>query len=407
VSLVELGEHGEREVALTSEQAAALHNAAGSRLTVGQGGAAGSFTIKASSYIGTIVVDDLAVRIRPKVPIANVLHLLGHASTPAAWLTDAEAGYDTAPDATAAFAELYGRTLMSILARGPLHGYREHKDELVALRGRVDLAAQMRRPGQQTPVACRYVDFTPDIDANRYVKHATRILLRTPGVATSSRRILKRGLLQLEDVQDVVPRIDLASRIVHTRLTRHYQPLLELSELVLRSVTLSDEAGGVVASTFLLDMNAIFERFLEGALRNELVGRLRVSGQDPTHLDVDRRVRMLPDLVFRDRRDRVVLVADAKYKLTADGVGRTSDYYQLLAYCTRYSLRDGLLLYATVDGDTPPTTMTVEHAGIRLHTMAVDLTGDPARIAGEVRRIATAIEELGTSATQVSTGEPS
>jgi 5-methylcytosine-specific restriction enzyme subunit McrC len=166
----------------------------------------------------------------------------------------------------------------------------------------------MRRPGRQTPVACRYADFTPDIDANRYVKHATRMLLRTPDVPVSARRTLKHGLLQLEQVADVVPRVDLPSRIVHTRLTQHYQPLLELSELVLRSVTLSDEAGGVFASTFLLDMNAIFERFLEAALREALIGRLRVSGQEPTHLDIDRRVRMFPDLVFRDRQDRVVLV---------------------------------------------------------------------------------------------------
>ena len=402
---VDLAEYGEQEVPLTSEQAAVLQAAAGSRLSVGQGSAAGWFLLRAGSYVGTIVLGDLVVRIRPKVPITNVLYLLGHAGAPASWLTGAEAGYEAAPDATAAFAELYGRTLTSTLVRGPLRGYREHHDELVALRGRVDLTTQMRRPGRQTPVACRYVDFTPDIDANRYVKHATRMLLRTPDVPVSARRTLKHGLLQLEQVEDVLPRIDLPSRIAHTRLTQHYQPLLELSELVLRSVTLSDETGGVLASTFLLDMNAIFERFLEAAFREALIGRLRVSGQEPTHLDLDRRVRMLPDLVFRDRQDRVVLVGDAKYKLTDDGLGRTSDYYQLLAYCTRYGLRDGVLLYATADGETPPTTVTVEHAGVRLHALALDLTGGPPEIAHEVRRVATGVAALSRPEGQSSIGE--
>jgi 5-methylcytosine-specific restriction enzyme subunit McrC len=394
VTTVRLSEYGEQEIELTAEQAAALQQTAGKRLSVAQGSAAGRYLLRASSYVGTVVFPDLTVRIRPKVPIANVLHLLGRAGAPASWLTGTEAGYEAAPDATAAFAELYSRTLTSTLGRGPLHGYREHHENLVALRGRVDLTAQMRRPGQQTPVACRYVDFTPDIDENRYVKHATKVLLRTPDVPIGARRGLKHGLIQLDQVEDVVPRIDLPRRIVHNRLTEHYAPLLELSELVLRSVTLSDEAGSVIASTFLLDMNALFERFLEHALREHLVGRLRVSGQERTHLDVDRRVLMKPDLVFRDRHERVVLVGDAKYKLTDDGVGRTSDYYQLLAYCTRYGLDRGVLVYATADGETPPTVVTVEHAGVRLHSMSVDLTGDAAMISGEVARIAAILHRL-------------
>jgi 5-methylcytosine-specific restriction enzyme subunit McrC len=401
-----LTEYDEREISLSSELAAALQAAGGTRLSVLQGSSAGRFRIRASSYVGTVLAGDVELRIRPKVPIANVLHLLGHAGLPASWLTGEQAGYDVAPDAAAAFAELYGRTLTNTLARGPLHGYREHHDELVALRGRIDVDSQLRRPARVTPLACRYVDFTPDIDANRYVKSATRMLLRTPDVPASARRLLKHGMIQLEHVDDEVPRIDLPQRIVHTRLTRHYQPLLELAELVRRSVTVSDQAGTVVASTFLLDMNAVFERFLEHALREELRGRLEVSVQERIHLDVDEQVLMRPDLVFRDRRGDVVLVGDVKYKLTDEGFGRTSDYFQLLAYCTRYDVQDGVLLYATVDGETPPTRITVEHAGVRLHTLAVQLSGGPFEIVHEIARIAATLAAFGSEQTALSRVEP-
>lgn len=391
----QLDEHGEVELALTELQSAALAQAAGSRLTVLQGTRPGRHRIKASSYVGTIVTDDLELRIRPKVPIANVLHLVGHAGVPDDWLTGADVGYTPDVDALSAFALLYGRTLTSTLARGPLRGYREHHDELVAMRGRIDLARQLRRPDRRTPIACRYVDFTADIEANRYVKHATRLLLRTPDVPVGARRLCKHGLIHLDEVVEAAPPIDLPERIVHTRLTRHYEPLLALAGLIRRSVTLSDQAGVVAASTFLLDMNALFERFMERALREELRGRLQVAGQERTHLDVESKVGMRPDLVFRDRAGEVVLVGDVKYKLIDDGFGRTADYYQLLAYCTRYGLDQGVLLYATVDGETPPRMVTVEHAGVQLHTIAVDLTGEPSEIRAEVARTAAEIELLG------------
>ena len=47
-------------------------------------------------------------------------------------------------------------------------------------------------------------------------------------------------------------------------------------------------------------------------------------------------------------------VADTKYKITADGYARDTDYYQILAYTRALDVPAGMLIYCQRDGDAPP-----------------------------------------------------
>ncbi len=138
---------------------------------------------------------------------------------------------------------------------------------------------------------------------------------------------LSRELVRFEEVADAAVDVDLPERVVVTRLNRHYQPALHLARLVLRNVGLLDRLGETGASSFLLDMNDLFQRFVADRLARHLHGRLHVSEEPVHHLGVGRKVTMQPDLVFSEAEGRVVYVGDAKYKLTATGSGRSADYY--------------------------------------------------------------------------------
>lgn len=398
MSRIVVEEHSSTELALTDAQAAALTQVAGHRLQLLQSPRAGHRRLIASSYVGTISAGDLEVRIRPEVPNVNVLHLLSGAEPPPDRLTGAPTGYATHRDALPAFACLYSHCLQSTLARGPLRGYREHEEELVALRGRIDVTAQLRRPDRRGTLPCRFTDLTADIAANRYVEHATHLLLRTPGVPMEARRVCKHALQRLDEVGDTPPPVDLPDRLVYTRLTRHYEPLLQLAGLLRRSLSISDHHGHVTASGFLIDMNALFERFLQRALAQALRDRLTVVAQRTDHLDTSGAVTIRPDLLLQDRTGGTVLVADAKYKLVVDGAGPTSDYFRLLAYCTRYATSDGLLIYASDGRGHPPRTLTVEPTGTRLHTVALDITGTAEQIGTAVRQLADTILAMSRAA---------
>ena len=371
---------------LSESQSRRLASVGKGAITVEPEAQHGYYSITAQNMVGTLVVDDLRVLIRPKIHPENLFLLLEVGLNPDAWRQEAF-DYATSADLLPSVIAFYARTLETTLARGLLRSYRHTEERPVALRGRIDTAAQFRQAGILVPVACRFDEYTSDIAENRYLKAATLLALRIPGVAPEDRRRLLREVVSLEDVADVHVQPDDLERIVFTRLNAHYQPALRLARLLLANLTLADRRGHHAASSFLVDMNQLFEDFVTQRLRRALRGRLEVASQLSTYLATRNQVLIRPDLVFR-RQGHEVLVADIKYKLTDDARARTSDYYQLLAYTTALDLPEGLLIYCLPDGGRRQDVVTVRHAGKRLHTWAIDLTGRPSAVVSEISNLA-------------------
>lgn len=388
---IELVEYESTTVRLTPDQARRLAAAARGALTVIHADEPGWYSITAQNMVGTLVVDDLRVLIRPKIRPENLFLLLEVGLPPDAWRQEAF-DYGESADLLPSVVAFFARTLETTLARGVLRSYRPKEDRLVALRGRIDMTAQFRQAGIRLPVACRYDEYTPDIAENRYLKAATRLALRAPRVAPGDRRRLLQQVVALEDVIDDRVDPDDLDRMPLTRLNAHYEPALRLARLLLENLTLTDRHGDRSASSFLVDMNRLFEDFVTQRLRRELRGRLDVLSQFPSHLDNRRQVPIRPDLVFR-QQGKEVYVTDIKYKLTGDARARTSDYYQLLAYTSALDLPEGVLIYCPADGGVPERTVTVRHAGKLLHTLAIDLSGPPAEVTAAITKAATWIRQ--------------
>lgn len=381
-----LAEHETCTVQLTQTQAHRLTSVGKGALNVQLGSEAGRFDVTAQNWVGTLVTGDIRVLIRPKIRPENLFLLLEVGLPPDAWRREAfnyASDHDLLPSVIAFFA----RTLETALARGLLRSYREEEDRLIALRGRIDMPAQFRSAGIRLPVACRYDDYSPDIAENRYLKAAARLALRAPGVMGEDRRRLLRQLLALEDVADTPVRADYLERIAISRVNAHYEPALRLARLLLENLTLVDRSGESMASSFLVDMNQLFEDFVTERLRRELRGRLEVLAQFETHLGTGGKAAIRPDLVFR-RRGREVYVGDIKYKLTSSAKARIEDHYQLLGYTTALDLPEGVLLYCLADGGVAERSITVRHAGKVLHTLPIDLTGSPSEVAQTITKTA-------------------
>jgi 5-methylcytosine-specific restriction enzyme subunit McrC len=158
--------------------------------------------------------------------------------------------------------------------------------------------------------------------------------------------------------------------------------------MVLQGSSLLDLVGDAEAGAFLVNMNALFEEFVEARLRDYLFGRLQVEGQSKRWLDSGHRVvPIVPDLVFT-RDGPPLSVGDTKYKLLDDGDrGRNPDYYQLLAYTTALDLHEGVLIYCHDDG-IAPQPIVVENAGTRLFVRGIRLDGTPAELDRQLRDLA-------------------
>lgn len=388
VATIELVEHGStsKPVELSPEQASHLTVAGKGAITVQHTNEPGRYLLTTKNMVGTLVVDDLQILIRPKIPFENLFLLLEVGLPSKAWQQES-VDYANKPDLLPSIVAFYARTLESTLARGLLRSYRPEEDRLVALRGRIDVVRQFNQAGLRLPVACRYDEHTPDIFENRYVKAAARLVLRVPGIQAEDRRRLLRQVAALEDVTDSGVRADDLDRLLLTRLNEHYRPALNLARLLLKNLTLVDQRGSRSARSFLLDMNRLFERFVTQRFQRALRGRLEVHRQLDTYLGRHKQVLIRPDLVFR-YRGKDVYVGDIKYKLTADARARTDDYYQLLAYTTALNLPEGVLIYCLADGGQSQDMVTVRHARKVLHTLAIDFSGTPDRVTTEINEAA-------------------
>jgi 5-methylcytosine-specific restriction enzyme subunit McrC len=372
-----LREYERATVPLDDDAARALTRAAAERIRVGTAEEPGHYRIEAQQWVGSIVVPGATLLIRPKVSLDN-LFLMLEVGEPE-WREESFE-WDTAAGLLPAFAAFFTRSVERTLSAGVFRAYRQEEDLIPALRGRLDLAAQFRRPGLSVPVPCRFEEFTADVTENRVLRAATRTLLRTPGVPGPVRRRLMHILSWLDEVADTFVDPGAVDRIHFTRLNERYRPSLTLAQLVLRNQTLLDQAPagiGGVASSFLIDMNLLFQDFVTHRLRRHLRQRLEVLAEPKGHrLGHGGKIRLEPDLVFR-RGSSDVFVADTKYKLLGDQLGRNSDYYQLLAYTTALKLPEGVLIYCNTDGGEPDKVVDVQNANKRLWTYRLDLSGKP------------------------------
>nr|WP_249420519.1 McrC family protein [Rhabdothermincola salaria] len=390
--MIELLEYESKQVALTQEQAVDLRRAGGQALSVSIGGEPGAYDLKADSQVGTVVAGDQAVLIRPKVPFRNLFYLLG-VKLPDFGQFDFDFGKDLG--VLGAMAAVFARAVEDATARGVYRSYRHTEDRLLAPRGRIDIAAQLRRPAMPSPMACRFDEFTSDVPLNQFLVAALERVRRVPGLPAPLRADLLRLMNRFDEVTRVPVEATAMDRWRPGRLDRHYRFSVQLAQLIMKNLSLADRHGSSRGATFLVDMPALFQAFVTQRLTTALRGRLTVRPEPSVPLGQtiagpSRKLTLLPDLTF-ERHSVRVYVGDVKYKLST-GAARMGDYQQLLTYSTVTGLDEGILIYAE-DPDSPadaPRVHTVRTttAGTLLHTYRVPLAGSHRELEAEVVTLA-------------------
>ena len=358
-------------------------------------GQADVYDLKPGSKIGAVTLPTLAVEIRPKIEVSRLLFLLSYAMDPARWW---DRGFDFAEE-TSLFEALvpgFMRQVKRAFSRGLLQGYRQEEEALATVRGRIRFDDQIRyRQGVFPPIEVRYDEFTEDIEENRVVKAAILRLRRLRPRSVEMRRLLAVHDQLLADVSEVAYDARSLPDVLFTRLNERYRPALQLSKLILRANSWDTRHGSTTASSFLVDMNEVFEDFVVVALREALgVGSSAFpQGARGRRLRLDEadHVVIRPDLSWWEA-GLCVFAGDAKYKrVNVPGV-KHADLYQLLAYTVATQLPGGLLIYAKGEGD--PARHVVRHLGKELHVVALNLAQDPSGVLDEIASVAELVKAL-------------
>lgn len=252
--------------------------------------------------------------------------------------------------------------------------------------------AQISRWQARTPpVEVTFQEFTDDILEHQLMKAATAALLRWPIRLASTWHALRHLDALLAPVTAVYFPPGAVPAVLYTRLNEHYRTAVELSRLVLRLSSFEARGGHVRAAGLLVNMNQLFQDFIEVALREALSpSGISVRAQDQRfRLDMNGEIPLRPDLVF-ERSGKPFLVGDAKYKrLDEDAKRPGADTYQALAYATALNVERAVLIYPSTEA--APKDYVIRNTSKVVSVRTVNLAAPPLTLLADIANIANEI----------------
>lgn len=362
----------------------------------------GVLRLQATSYVGVIPLNDrVVVRVRPRVPIANLTRMVietGHDLLPLSAFRD-YSGRGTADDWAM---DLYADALLDyvdeLLNSGLLRAYERLEDEGHFPHGRIEFSRTIQRfaaRGVPNKAAYSWFERTVDTPANRCVNAAMEVIHAHLSKAKAQPRKGDRAklarlagqLLAFEEVGDDPdyrflddPQVLGLTPLPDPR--SYYRPVLDLSVLILRGVGIAIELGGkdVQMGSLLIDTNKLFENFVRVSLAKHAArhgwpvdvldgnteGRVDLYDVPEvlpapfgTPLDALASVdpgKAQPDVVLRALDGGFPLIAEVKNTVHGknaeadDVLPERGEVEQAVTYALRYGLNFTLLVHPWIKG---------------------------------------------------------
>jgi 5-methylcytosine-specific restriction enzyme subunit McrC len=312
-------------------------------------GRAGRYRLTALGFAGVIAAPSCRLALRPKLPTANLAHLLDPLAPPPASIEAA------APVAAERLLDLLAGRMATLLterlARGLHRDYAERAEAATYLRGRLDVAAQARHSGpRRDRLHSRYDEFTADTPCNQLPRAVVDALLARPDLDARVRAALRELLSGFAGVSARALSPDLCAAADPGPRAEGYGALLDLCRLLADGLALGEDAGAAVGPSFLIDLECVFEGYVTAGAVADFAGRRRdrvavqpfLRASPPQQGRPDLHVR--PDVLLeRDGRPRLVL--DAKWKRLSRTALPTDDVYQVVAYAAALAVTRAVLVY--------------------------------------------------------------
>lgn len=361
------------------------------------------YHLQANQYVGTIWLPDTTIIIEPKIPIKNFVHMLATVYN-LAELQDQEEQYRSIAELSLLVVKTFIESLQTLVHQGFIQGYQEVNENLVAVRGQLDLPTQLyENYANIARNRCNYADLTLDILENRLLKLALERLTGSHLITAELQALYYRAYqalstVSLADTEDF-------SKLQFTRLNSHYYFPLNLAKIIVHScspdllqpVPLDNDISTTGTSptatnptcawpALLIDMNRLFEHYLYSQLKHSIeiinttnatapmppspyLATISLCYQTQVNFDKHGRLKMIPDFQLMIG-DRPIAVLDAKYKKESVA----SDYYQLLAYISALNIDYGYLIYPAWEGEATQLSISNSEKVISEIMVPLDLT---------------------------------
>ncbi len=325
------------------------------------------FTLINRGFAGSLPIDrSLSLRLVPKLPISNIFRMMEYAYNTDLKFNKGEMDVSDIEDIFRIIAKLLALRILMRAKKGLYREYKDRRERLPYLRGRMDIRDRIARP-HQISFDCTYQDFTQDIAENRIALYALFLASRYPDIdpiVRKAMRILSGVSLLVHSSMDI-------DDIVYNRLSEDYRMIHGLSRFIIENTGPTINDDGRTLLPFHINMADLFERFVVGWLRENTDG-LVIHAQRRCFIDSNGHFEHIFDILIEDIHSRENLcIIDTKYK-TPDRPS-SHDIDQIIAYCaTMGDVQRGILLY--------PRAVRIPLNAVRekyhVQSMTFDITAD-------------------------------
>lgn len=336
------------------------------------------------------------------IPIRNLYYLLAYAFDllDRIELKDSDVEeFDNALDLLAALLEA---GVSRQLKQGLHKEYRGDKDDLTALRGKVDIQGTIRnRFARKTLVSCEYDELSENNLFNNILKTAIWHLVRSDYVRESTRDGLKKEQLYFSEIDLIDPSTIAWSSLRFMKSNSSYRILISLCQLILDGMLIYNDEGDATLAPDIGErhMEALYERFLLRYYQRHFP-ELRASSKKVDWSVDDGYSTLLPEmktdvtLFYPDG----IFVIDAKYyekpmqgqeRFDSSANVRSGHLYQIFAYVKNLATQNpddkvsGMLLYAMPE-KAPYPDERYEMSGNTVFVRALDLSVEFEEIAKQL-----------------------
>lgn len=348
------------------------------------------------------------------IPVKNIYYMLSYAWSDLQLQEYDDLSQESFDNAYDMFATILAECISTQLKRGLYRRYVSYSEDLVSIRGHINLPGTIRQKlNRRQRIVCDYDELSEDNLLNQIIKATALLLLRTDEVKRKGKNRLRRELLYFSNVSPVRLTDVKWNNIRYDRNNGSYRLLINICHLVVDNQLMSDQPGKVRLQNFTdgRAMSHLYEKFVLNYYKREFssvltakASRIKwdIQSVKPGHMPI-----MQSDIMLTSKHNsNHVLIIDTKYYDHAmreryDKMSYVSgNLYQIFTYTKnkQYELGNngqvgGMLLYAKTNDDIQPDDDFIVH-GSRLRVKTLDLNQPFDIIAGQLKAIADEFLEL-------------
>ena len=352
--------------------------------------------IKAKSWVGLIHFQDFDVQVIPKLAGENLglVNMLTYTAGVAALKRYENERYLEILKKGSLFdliVWIFCDACEKILAGGLLFDYERQEDSLTSLRGRLLIDKQYRRRfGKFDRLECRFDEHSSNILENQIL--ALGLYKAGRLVQDDQIRIRTRKLWGILSETCNIDQIDINSArydVYYNRLNDHYHDAHQLAWMIIDGLGVEDlfKSDKTPSFAFLLDMNSLFEQFLN----KYLAEILRKQNLTLAYQHHDRSIiwdifqnrsysQVIPDFLISSSNSSNRLAVDAKYKIYDTRKVDPGDIAQvfLYAYAFDHSVQPtAVLIYPTEDKSDQRASMVIRQSnqsnGAKIYVLGLNI----------------------------------